>query len=154
MCISISVSLSLSYKVSEGLKSPLNFTGCSFKNSSLKMQLFTIGLKVKNLPAVQETQDTLVRSPPGSGRSPGRRAWPPVFLPEEPLGRRRWAWRSYGAWGHRESQHNWKCLNMDLRRWAGGSPALKGACGGFPGGLVVKPHTFNAGVHIWSLVRN
>ena len=56
---------------------------------------------LKNLPAMQETQEVCIRSL-GVGKIPWRRAWQPtpVFLPGESLG-----WRSlagYSPWGLKE----------------------------------------------------
>ena len=54
---------------------------------------------VKNLPTVQETQESLI---PGSGKFPWRKAWQPtlVFLPRESPGQRSLA--GYSPWGHQE----------------------------------------------------
>ena len=60
------------------------------------------GSAVQNLPAnAGDTGDT--GSIPGSGRSPGVRAWQPtpVFLPGESHGQRSLV--GYSPWGHRES---------------------------------------------------
>ena len=56
---------------------------------------------VKNLPAVQETQESRVQS--WVGKIPWRRAWQPtpVFLPGESLGQR--SPEGYSPWGHKES---------------------------------------------------
>ena len=54
---------------------------------------------VKNLPAMQETQDG---SPGESGKIPSRKEWlpTPVFLSEEFHGQRSLA--GYSPWGHKE----------------------------------------------------
>ena len=58
--------------------------------------------QVKNLPAMQETQETPAqllgwKDPPGGGK------WQPtpIFLPEKSNGRRSLA--GYSLWGHKES---------------------------------------------------
>ena len=57
---------------------------------------------VKNLPAMQKTQETWV-SIPGLGRSPGKRNSNPLqyFLPEKSHGQRILV--GYSPWGHKES---------------------------------------------------
>ena len=62
---------------------------------------FLGGSVVKNSSAVQEPEETQVRS--WVGKIPWRRAWQPtpVFLPGESLGQR--SPEGYSPWGHKES---------------------------------------------------
>ena len=62
--------------------------------------LFPSGSVVKNLPAMQETQEMWFN--PWVGRIPWRRAWQPtpVFLPGESHGQRSLA--GYRPWGGKE----------------------------------------------------